>query len=202
MKTFVFDLGNVLVAFQFERAVRRLQARSRISGPEMASLIDQSPLLHRFETGQMTEQQFFSEVRERSGFDGGFAEFKELFADIFAPIDAMIQLHAQLRAEGFRTFIFSNTNSIALDFVRRHYPFIRGFDGYILSFEHGVMKPDAKLYEAVETVTGASGSELIYLDDRPENVAAGAARGWQAILHERADKTLDRLRSIEPSVRG
>ncbi len=51
------------------------------------------------------------------------------------------------------------------------------------------MKPDAKIYEALEELTGRRGAEIVYLDDRPENVAGGAARGWQAILHETPEKT-------------
>jgi len=45
------------------------------------------------------------------------------------------------------------------------------------------MKPDAPIYEAVERMTDRRGPDLIYLDDRPENVEAGLARGWHAILH-------------------
>ena len=51
------------------------------------------------------------------------------------------------------------------------------------------MKPDAKLYEVVERTSRLSGSELLYVDDRPENVAAGAARGWRAVLHESSEKS-------------
>jgi FMN phosphatase YigB (HAD superfamily) len=51
------------------------------------------------------------------------------------------------------------------------------------------MKPDAKLYEVVESKTGARGAEILYLDDRPENIAAGAERGWQVILQESPEKT-------------
>ena len=36
---------------------------------------------------------------------------------------------------------------------------------------------------------GRRGADLIYIDDRPENIAAGAARGWRAILHESPEKT-------------
>ena len=44
------------------------------------------------------------------------------------------------------------------------------------------MKPDAKIYEALEALSGKRGAEILYLDDRQENVDAGAARGWQVIL--------------------
>ena len=40
------------------------------------------------------------------------------------------------------------------------------------------MKPDAKIYEAMERMAGRRGSDLLYIDDRPENIAAGAKRGW------------------------
>ncbi len=52
------------------------------------------------------------------------------------------------------------------------------------------MKPDPRLYEVVERQSGRSGAEILYFDDRPENVAAGAARGWQAILHKSSEESL------------
>jgi hypothetical protein len=30
---------------------------------------------------------------------------------------------------------------------------------------------------------------LVYIDDRPENIAAGSTRGWRPILHETPEKT-------------
>jgi hypothetical protein len=34
----------------------------------------------------------------------------------------------------------------------------------------------------LEKMSGKRGAEILYLDDRKENVDAGAARGWQVIL--------------------
>jgi HAD superfamily hydrolase (TIGR01509 family) len=104
-----------------------------------------------------------------------------------------IALHAELRQRGFKTFIFSNTNDLAIEHVRHNFPFFANFDGYIFSFEVGAMKPQPKIYEALETLTGKRGAELIYIDDRPENIEAGAARGWQAILHETPEQTRQAL---------
>jgi HAD superfamily hydrolase (TIGR01509 family) len=101
----------------------------------------------------------------------------------------MVQLHAALRTAGVPTFIFSNTNDIAIGHIRNNFPFFSNFDGYILSYEHGAMKPEARLYEVVEQQTRRRGSEILYLDDRPENIAAGEARGWQVILQESPEKS-------------
>jgi HAD superfamily hydrolase (TIGR01509 family) len=188
-KAVVFDLGKVLVDFDYNIAGRRIASRGTMSAVEVQKFIDHSHLLFRFETGQMSRQQFFAEVQAATGFQGTLDEFSGCFADIFSPIQPMLKLHAALRGRGVPTYIFSNTNELAVGHIRKNFPFFSQFTGYICSYEHGAMKPDAKLYEVVEQTSQLGGPELLYLDDRPENVAAGAARGWQAVLHEDPEKS-------------
>lgn len=178
----VFDLGKVLLDFDYSIATRRIAAQATKPADQVHEFLSQSPLLYRYETGPMTRQEFFDEVRQFSGFRGSFAEFGAFFADIFSEMPPMIALHAELRRKGIPTYIFSNTNDLAIEHIRRNFPFFANFDGYILSYEVGSMKPDARIYEALEAMTGKRGVEILYLDDRPENVDAGAARGWQVIL--------------------
>ena len=180
----VFDLGKVLVDFDYSIAARRIAARSTRPPADVQHFIDQSPLLFRYETGLMTREEFFREVCAATGFLGDIAEFATFFADIFSPIPEMIELHARLRQSGVPTFIFSNTNDLAIAHIRANFPFFFQFDGYVLSYEHGAMKPQAKLYEVVERMTGRRGTQILYLDDRPENAVAGRERGWHVIQHE------------------
>jgi HAD superfamily hydrolase (TIGR01509 family) len=188
-KVVVFDLGKVLVDFDYSLAARRIAARGRMTPEEVQAFIDHSPLLVRFETGRMTREEFFGEIRSATGFEGTIVEFGQFFADIFSPIEPMVKLHAELREAGVPTFIFSNTNELAVVHIRNRFPFFRNFDGYILSYEHGAMKPGHALYEVVEAKTGRCGAELLYFDDRPENIAAGAKRGWHAVLHASPDES-------------
>ena len=185
----VFDLGKVLLDFDYSIAARRIAAQARIAAEEIKHFIDHSPLLFRYETGLITQQQFFDEICASCGFVGDLEEFGTFFSDIFVPIDPMVALQSELRARGIPTYVFSNTNDLAISHIRRCFPFFGNFEGYILSYEHGAMKPDAKLYEVVEKSSGRHGSEILYLDDRTENIAAGAARGWQVILQESPDTT-------------
>jgi HAD superfamily hydrolase (TIGR01509 family) len=185
----VFDLGKVLVDFDYSVAGRRIAARGKMSASEVQEFIDHSPLLFRFETGQIGKEQFFAEVQAATGFHGSIDEFCRFFADIFTPIEPMVKLHGALRRRGVPTYIFSNTNELAVGHIRRSFPFFSDFNGYILSYEHGAMKPDARLYEVVERKTQLRGADLFYLDDRAENVATGAARGWHAVVHQTAEQT-------------
>jgi FMN phosphatase YigB (HAD superfamily) len=185
----VFDLGKVLVDFDYAIAARRISARGKMTVLEIANYINQSPLFVEYESGRVTTQQFYDEIRRVTGFRGDLAEFSSCFADIFTAIESMVQLQAELQRRGMPAYAFSNTNELAVEHIRRSFPFYSMFDGCILSYEHGAMKPDAKLYEVVERETGRQGAEILYLDDRQENIAAGAARGWQVILQESPKKS-------------
>ena len=185
----VFDLGKVLVDFDYSIAACKIAARSITSLDGVNSFISDSDLTVKYELGLITRREFFERARQAIGFHGTFEEFGEFFADIFTEIPPMIELHAGLRRRGVPTYIFSNTNDLAIEHIRRNFPFFKNFDGYIFSCKIGAMKPDAKIYEALEKLAGRRGTDILYLDDRPENVAAGAARGWQTILHESPEKS-------------
>jgi len=192
----VFDLGKVLLDFDYVIAARRIAARGQISMAEIAQFINHSPLFYQYESGALTTRQFFDEVCRVTGFRGSLDEFARCFADIFVEIEPMIRMQAELRQRRIPTYVFSNTNELAAEHIRRSFPFYANFDGYILSYEHGAMKPDAQIYEVVERTAGRRGADLLYLDDRPENVAAGAARGWQVILQESPEKSLAAVRKL------
>jgi HAD superfamily hydrolase (TIGR01509 family) len=188
-KIIVFDLGKVLVDFDYSIAIPRIAAHSTLSVAGIKTFFFQSHLLADYESGRMTRLEFFEQARQVTGFRGTMEEFGEFFADIFTAIPPMIELHAELHRRGIPTYIFSNTNDLAIEHVRRSFPFFRNFDGYIFSYEVKAMKPDPKIYEALEKLTGRRGAEILYLDDRPENVAGGTARCWRTILHETPERT-------------
>src|SRR5437762_3477023 len=168
-KAVVFDLGKVLLDFDWHIAGRRIAALSgrAIDGPAFFTM--QLPLILRYELGQVSTRELCKELQGATDFLGTTEEFRRCFAEIFTEITPMIELHAAFRKKGLPTYIFSNTNELAVEHIRERYPFFAGFNDYIYSYEHGAMKPDAKLYEVVEHKSNCRGAEILYFDDRPEN---------------------------------
>ncbi len=191
----IFDLGKVLLDFDYDLAIKGILAHCSLTSEELHALVNQSPLLFRFETGLMSTAEFYSEVQAASRYRGQQDEFIRCFADIFSPIDSMIALQAELKNAGVPTYIFSNTNELAINHIRSKYPFFNGFNGYFLSYEERMMKPEPKLYEIVERRLNLPGNALLYIDDRVENVEAGRKRGWQAVHHVSAPETISMVRS-------
>jgi len=195
-KAVIFDLGKVLLDFDYHIAGRNLAARSNLTAEALTDSLLQPDLLHKYETGLLSKEEFFQLLCQKTGYSGDIGEFALSFGDIFMPIEPMIALQRELRRKGYPTFIFSNTNQLAVDHIRRTYPFFADFDGYVFSFEHHCMKPAATLYAIVEKISGRSGQEILYLDDRLENIQAATVRGWQTILHETPEKTLTRMQTL------
>jgi FMN phosphatase YigB (HAD superfamily) len=192
----IFDLGKVLVDFDYTIAARKIAARSAKSPKDLHAFLGSSPILLEYESGRLTRRQFFEAVCDAIGFHGDLDEFGGYFADIFTEMPGTIALNAELRRRGFKTHIFSNTNDLAIEHIRRNFPFFEQFDGYIFSYEIGGMKPQPEIYAAMETLSGRHGADLVYLDDRLENVEAGAARGWRTILHESPEKSRQALAAM------
>lgn len=196
VKAVVFDLGRVLVDFDYMIAARRIAAHSKMSPEGLIAVLVRSPVFTQYERGRVTRREVFNEICRASGFNGSIEEFSVFFSDIFAEIKPMVGLHAQLRERGLATYVFSNTNDLAVEHIRRAFPFFSNFDGYVFSYEHGILKPEAGLYEVLERQSGRRAGEVLYLDDRPENTEAGAARGWKVILHESPEKSRAAIREL------
>ena len=192
----IFDLGGVFVDFDYGIAAQKIAAQAAVSAAQVRELIDHSPLLRRYETGNLSTEEFFSEVIAATKFRGSLAEFSNHFNSIFWLVPATVQLNRELRARGVPTFALSNTNSLAYESLQREHDFFADFDGIVVSHLARVMKPDTGIYELTEKLCGQRGADLVFIDDRADNCAAAAARDWQVIHHKSPVTTRAELRRL------
>lgn len=195
-KAVVFDLGNVLLDFDYGKTVARIKNRCRLTETELLALISGSPLFQQFEGGDIDARAFFADLQKHSCYDGTLEEFGEFFGDVFTEVPQMIAWHEELRGRGIPTYILSNTNELSIRWIRKTYPFFKNFTGYVFSYEHRVMKPAPRIYEIIEERAHLRGADLFYIDDRAENVHGAAARGWQVVHHVKPQKTLETARAL------
>lgn len=189
----IFDLGDVLLSVDNVSAMQKLASHAQAP---VDSLFNAAELLHRFEFGELTSREFHAEMCRHAELAIGFESFCEIYCDMFSPVGYMIEAHQALREKGLPTYLFSNTSELHFSYISERYDFISQFTGYFLSYKLGCMKPQSASYAAVENGTRRSGSQLLYIDDRRDNVDAAAARGWQVIHHTSAADTLPKLREL------
>lgn len=199
-----FDLGNVLAAFDAARACHNVARRWGVDAEQVRRVVWDSGLQDRFEHGVIDPRQFTDIVRRELRLDPREADSDELLdrlCDMFEPIDEMVEIVDSVRAAGIKLGILSNTCPAHWGWLQnRRYEALRGpFDCLILSYEHGVMKPAADLYQvatraALGAVPTATAESILFFDDRIENVEAALAHRWQAHRFTDANSAREVLR--------
>ena len=188
----IFDIGNVLIEWQPERFYdaqigpdRRRAMFAEIDLHGMNDLVDRG--------GDFREVIYAWAERHpawRNEIRMWHDRWSELAGPTIAPSVAILRA---LRANGVPVFALSNFGVGTFAVAERDYDFLGEFDRRFLSGEMRMAKPDSEIYAAVEAATGLVPERLLFVDDRMDNIAAAAARGWQTHLFDGPDGWAARL---------
>ena len=196
----IFDFGNVIAFFDYGRASKALGARLGIGGDELLERLRQrglTPLVVRYESGQIDDQQFFREFSELAELDLDYETFVPAWSDIFHLNDSVARLIEPLKEAGHTLVLGSNTNALhARRFQEQFESTLRHFDGLVLSYEVGHVKPSREFYHACAERAGRPPSECVFIDDLPENIAGATAAGLQGIVYRDTPGLVADLRAI------
>ncbi len=195
--TYLFDIGKVLLDFDFAPALGEL------TGPSSNQEDFQTLMAKKdgFESGQIAKQDFIAEASQLLDFHGSAEAFCDAWNAIFTPIPGTWELVKELKAQGHRLILYSNTNCIHAPHITSHYSVFEHFDGAIFSHEVKAIKPAERFYLASIQLYDLIPEETIYIDDMPENIAAGKAFGFHSFqydLHNHGD-LLEWLKTIPAS---
>ena len=192
-----FDLGGVLV-----RIARNWEDACRRAGVDLRHVPDAGwerhhALMLRFETGEIDDAGYLKEAPGCVG--GGVAPeqiVKVFDAWLLGMYPGAIELIDELRSRGVKTACLSNTNPRHWNALaeRDEYRPLQRLDFRLVSHELGVMKPNERAYRMTENATGFWGGQVLFFDDKPENVAAARAVHWKAEAVDRADDAVSQLR--------
>jgi putative hydrolase of the HAD superfamily len=183
----IFDFGNVVAFFDYQKACDRLGKRLGLRGDEVRrQLLERgfAQTLARLEAGQMTPDDFAESVTACLGLSLPFDDFARDWEDIFwlnRPISRLISL---LKSRGYTLILGSNTNSMhAAHFRRQFAATLDKFDALVLSFEVGCLKPDVRFYDACARAARARASSCVFIDDLAENVEGARKAGLAGVQY-------------------
>jgi HAD superfamily hydrolase (TIGR01509 family) len=170
----VFDIGNVLLSFDFEKTFRRVAPACGVSPDQVVSRL--SALKGPLESGQISADVFLEEVSRELDYRGDAEELRFAWQEIFEPIE---ETHALVRRLHKRIplYLLSNTNDLHTEYFLPRYPVFECFEDAIFSHEVRVMKPDPAIYRAALDRFQIEPQKMLFIDDLAENVAAAAGLG-------------------------
>lgn len=191
----VFDLGNVLIPFDYKTALQKLNKIDESLGDKFWKYYTENYKLHRdFERGDVSEKNFVNKMLEVLENKVDRKTFCNLYSKIFTENKDVTGLLPVLRKD-YKLVLLSNTNSLHMEYGWKDYHFLKYFNKLILSHQVNSVKPERKIYLAVEEFTGKPSAEHIFIDDVREYVDAAVNLGWDGIKFDNPYQLNAELRS-------
>jgi len=120
--------------------------------------------------------------------------FKKIYSEIFTINEDVAALLPWLKKK-YKLIVLSNTNSIHKEYGWKDYDFLKYFDEMVLSHEAKAVKPEEKIYRAVEKVSRKLPEEHIFIDDIKDYTEAAIKLGWDGIQFTGYEKLVNELRN-------
>ena len=92
-----------------------------------------------------------------------------------------IDIFKKIKSLGHPCYVLSNWSDETYEGMEDQYPFLKEFDGKIISGREFLVKPDPKIYELAISRFDLVSSETLFIDDREENIETAKELGFQTI---------------------
>lgn len=172
------DIGNVCIRIDRLNCARRLGLET--IPPELMALCNE------YECGKIDDDGFFAGAQKLISGKISRTEYEDAFNSILTePVPGMSELVTTFARRNIHPVFFSDISPLHLRRTRELFPAAAQVPDGIFSFVAGAQKPAAAMFDAFEKKFGSCG---LYVDDRPELIAAAAKRSWHAVQFTSAEQ--------------
>jgi glucose-1-phosphatase len=180
IKNIIFDLGNVLINYDFEIFFEKLgyQRGER-------SLREAHTEIFAFECGKLSIPEFLKALQKVYESDLDAEEFTEAWCDVFWANDELLAMIPVL-AKNYRLMILSNNDELHFPYIWEKYSGLHIFPAQdiMITSRLGYIKPDIKVYQEAVTQHDFYWHESIFIDDVKVNTEMAASLGATTIWHQ------------------
>lgn len=192
----IFDLGGVILNIDYNRTSSAFKSIGLHNFDEKYSQAKQSKLFDNLETGKISEEDFFNELKKYFQRNISNIELENAWNAMLLDLPLeRIDLLKKLSSQ-FRLFLLSNTNlihykaySVYLNRTFGKMIFDEIFERQYLSFEMGMRKPDLEIFQFVLNENKLNPAETLFIDDSVQHIEGAKAAGINAI-HLNSGKTI------------
>jgi haloacid dehalogenase superfamily, subfamily IA, variant 3 with third motif having DD or ED len=194
IKNLVFDLGGVILTLDRDRAVARFLEVGLENAEELLDPYHQKGIFLQLENGELSRNEFYEAIRREAGKDITNEEIDWGWMGFIADCpDYKLKMLEDLREQGYKLYLLSNTNPIIMswalspDFSSQGKSLADYFDKLYLSFQIGCTKPDPVIFRAMIDDAGLIPEETLFIDDGAGNVRTGQEFGFKTYQPENGE---------------
>lgn len=198
IKNIVFDIGNVLVKFGWKEYFASFgwpyEVQEKVA---KASVLD--PFWNEMDMGNLSDEEILNGFIER-GPDVE-EELRQMFADFK---DLLIQFKytkgwiRDLQNRGYKVYCLSNMSYKAVRECEA-LNFLDMVDGYVLSCDVRMTKPDLEIYKKLLNTYNLKAEECLFFDDLEANIIASREVGFNGVVFTDLKSAVKTIEDIEAS---
>lgn len=180
--TVVFDVGNVLVAFQPQRILEEVFPGEPEKHALLLDKVFHSPCWIMLDRGTLSLDEAADAM---AGLDQSLRpEIRHLldaWADLKHPIPEGVETLRLCKAKGKRCLILSNYRAESFRQIEEKFDFFRLADGMVISSRVHLLKPSAEIYHYLLDHFHLDGNRTLFIDDAPANIEGALRCGIQGL---------------------
>lgn len=181
-KALVFDIGGVVIDFDFNRVFARWAVDSRRSIEEIQSRFCFDHFFEAFERGEIEAPDYFNSLRASLGIDISDRQFEDGWNLVYiGEIDGMAELLEFARRK-LPIYALTNSNTVHKKvWSTRFGRILSRFQTVFNSSDIGSRKPDPDVFHFIADATGVDLHQMVFYDDLIENIAGAEAVGMNTV---------------------
>lgn len=179
--TLVFDVGNVLLDWNPKELYRKIVGRDDFDSHPINQVIGTS-LWEEMDLGRLTMEDVGAILSEEHPEEKeSIALFFEKVADILPLKEGGFDTAREYQRRGYRLLLLSNFGKDAWQKVIHRFPQFDIFEGGVISWKVGLIKPDPAIYRRLMADWEVVPKESLFIDDMYLNIAAAEALGFTGL---------------------
>ncbi|MDL5048694.1 HAD family phosphatase [Oscillatoria amoena NRMC-F 0135] len=176
-----FDLGKVLLNFDFGIAKRKISQKSSLTPAKIEKRFFSNPAFTLYEKGTITTVEFFQSMADWLDYNGSLDELAEIFCEIFWEHETNIEIANRL-SKKMPVYLVSNTCEAHIQYFEPKHTFLREFKFLYYSNRIRHRKPEPGFYAHVIKHSGENPRRSIFIDDLEPNILGAKKAGFKTIL--------------------
>lgn len=192
--TIVFDLGNVILPFDFEKSVKKISAYSTLNCENIRKFLFETGLKKKADKGEISKFDFFEEVNKSLNTGLKFNQFRKIWCEIFVINKKVTEIIKSLRSQGYYLILYSDTDELHYEYFRDKFDILKYFDNLIFSFEIKHVKTEKESISFLQNRLKSRPENSIFIDDKEENLLYARELGINCILFKNNELLLMELK--------
>lgn len=185
----IFDVGNVLIAYSPDKILAELLPEEPALYPVLKERVFHSPYWPMLDRGLLSSEEAIEPMCAlHPELKPAVTRIMTGWHDLKDVIEEGLNTLRKCKAMGKKLYVLSNYNDKAFEYIRQKYDFWDLFDGFLISAQEGLIKPDPAIFRLLIDRFQLDPARSLFIDDSPANIEAALYCGLQGICYNRAGK--------------